>query len=104
MEYAIIYLKTDADNVLLFVHIQPGAKNTAWAGEYGERIKLRLAAPPIDGRANAALCQWLANEFDFSLRDVSVLRGHNSRAKTICFHAGNSRVAEIQQRLMQAPG
>jgi uncharacterized protein len=42
------------------LHVQPGAKRSEFAGRHGERIKPRLAAPPIEGKANAALIEFLA--------------------------------------------
>lgn len=96
------YLQQHGDDIWLFVHVQPGAKNTAWAGEYGERIKIRLHAPPIDGRANAALCDWLATQFDCAARTVSVLKGNTSRTKTICFKNLASQHDSFKIKLMQA--
>lgn len=81
----MIYLQERGKDVWLQVHIQPGAKHTAWAGEYGERIKIRLSAPPVEGRANMALTTWLAQQFGCAGRNVVVLKGQLSRAKTVCF-------------------
>jgi len=77
------YIKQDGADVLLAVYVQPGAKQTSWAGLYGERVKIRLAAPPIDGRANAALCDWLATQFGCAPRDVNVEKGLTSRTKLV---------------------
>ncbi len=93
------YLKCKGDDLWLYVYIQPGAKSTAWFGIYGERVKIRLAVPPIDGRANAALCRWLAEELSFSVRDVSVLRGASSRQKVVCFSAAALHFDAICERL-----
>lgn len=81
----MIYLQKRGDDVCLHVHVQPGAKNTAWSGEYGERIKIRLNAPPIEGRANVALTSWLALQFGCASRNVIVSKGELSRMKTVCF-------------------
>lgn len=78
-----VYVEQDGADVLLAVHVQPKAKQTSWAGLYGERVKIRLAAPPVDGRANAALCDWLAVQFDCAPRDVTVEKGLASRTKLV---------------------
>ncbi|MGL4767681.1 MAG: DUF167 domain-containing protein [Formosimonas sp.] len=87
-------------HILLMLHVQPAAKTTAWAGLYGERLKVRLAAPPTDGLANRALCDWLAQELNVSPRDVSILRGAHSRAKTIRINIDANQHAPIKQMLL----
>jgi uncharacterized protein (TIGR00251 family) len=49
--------------LILELHVQPGAKRSEFAGTHGARIKLRLAAPAVDGKANAALVEFLADYF-----------------------------------------
>jgi uncharacterized protein (TIGR00251 family) len=46
--------------IVLTVHLQPGAKRSEVAGEHGDALKIRLAAPAVDGRANAALLEFVA--------------------------------------------
>ncbi len=56
--------RDDPGAVVLMLHVQPGAKRTEVAGPHGEgagtRLKIRLAAPPVDGKANAELLRYLA--------------------------------------------
>ena len=49
--------------MILDLYVQPGAKRSEFAGQHGERVKLRLAAPPVEGKANAALIEFLAEYF-----------------------------------------
>ena len=63
--------------------MQPGAKRSAFAGRHGERIKLRLAAPPVEGKANAALIEFLADYFGVPRRNVTIVSGVKSRAKRV---------------------
>ena len=63
--------------------MQPGAKRSEFAGRHGERIKLRLAAPPVDGKANAALIEFLAAYFGVPRRNVSIVSGVKSRSKRV---------------------
>ncbi len=65
------------------VHVQPGAKRTAVAGVHGERLKIRVAAPPVEGRANAAVVAFIAEQLGIPRTQVTIARGHRSRDKTI---------------------
>ena len=73
--------------IILTLHVQPGAKRSEVAGTHGEgtqmRLKIRLAAPPVDGKANAELMRFLADAFEVPLRNVTLLRGETSRQKTV---------------------
>lgn len=68
---------------MLTIHVQPGAKRSESAGLYGERLKLRIAAPPVDGRANDALIEFIAARLGVARNKVRVLKGAQSRAKQI---------------------
>jgi uncharacterized protein len=69
--------------VVLVLHVQPGAARSEFAGMYGDALKLRLAAPPIEGKANAELIRFLADLFGVPTRNIVLLRGETSRAKTV---------------------
>ena len=77
------WLVADGDGVRLRLHIQPGAKNTEVAGLYGEALKIRLAAPPVDGKANACLIAFLADKLGVAKAAVSLTSGDSSRAKRV---------------------
>ena len=67
----------------LTLHIQPGAKRTEAVGLHGDALKIRLAAPPAEGAANAALLEFLAAIFAVPLRQVTLKRGVKSRRKVV---------------------
>ena len=75
--------REDGDALVLVLHVQPGSRRTEVAGTFGDALKVRLAAPPIDGRANAELARWLAEAFGVPKRSVTLLRGAASRDKTV---------------------
>lgn len=77
------WLLADGDGVTLRLHIQPGAKKTEVVGTHGEALKIRLAAPPVDGKANACLIAFLAGQFGVAKSAVSLLCGDTSRAKRV---------------------
>jgi len=71
------------DGWLLAIHVQPGAKTTQVAGLHGEDLKMRIAAPPVEGRANAVLEKFIARTLGVPRRCVSVVKGAASRRKTV---------------------
>lgn len=70
-------------SVVLMLHIQPGARKTEVAGLHGDALKIRLAAPPVDGKANAALLAFLAKACSVPKSAVSLLSGETSRSKRV---------------------
>jgi uncharacterized protein (TIGR00251 family) len=72
-----------SEGILLTVHVQPVAKRTGYAGLHGEALKFRIAAPPVDGAANAALCAYLAGLFNLPKRAVSIETGQAGREKRV---------------------
>jgi len=63
--------------------VQPRASRTRVVGEHDGRLKMQLAAPPVDGEANAALVEFLAGALGVRRAEVSVLRGEAGRRKTV---------------------
>ncbi|MDR1853823.1 MAG: DUF167 domain-containing protein [Azoarcus sp.] len=91
------WLQQAADgSLLLTLHVQPGAKRTGFAGLYGEAAKLRLAAPPVDGKANAALCAYLAEICAAPKSAVTLVSGETSRAKRVRIAAGEGRAERLR--------
>jgi uncharacterized protein (TIGR00251 family) len=71
------------EGVAIHVHAQPGAKRTEIAGLHGDCIKVRLASPPVDGKANACLIEFLARRLGVRRNQVSITRGTSGRRKTV---------------------
>ena len=67
----------------LTVYVQPRAANTAIAGLHDGCIKIRLAAPPVDGAANAALLAFVAQRLGVAKQNVRLIAGHAARRKVI---------------------
>jgi len=80
-------------SAILHLHIQPGAKTSEVVGLHGEALKLRLAAPPVDGKANAALLAFLAEQLGVAKSSLELLRGETSRQKTV-------RVSNAQEEVL----
>jgi uncharacterized protein (TIGR00251 family) len=77
------WLRVGDGRITLTLHIQPGAKKTEVAGLYGDALKIRLAAPPVDGKANAALIEFVADLLDVAKSAVSLKSGQTSRRKVL---------------------
>lgn len=74
-------------DVLVDIHVVPNAAKTQPAGLYGEEgqqaLRLRLHAPPVDGKANQALIKWLADCLDVAQNAITLARGETSRRKQL---------------------
>jgi uncharacterized protein len=75
--------------VILDLHVQPGASRSGFAGRHGERIKLRLAAPAVENKANEALVEFLAEHYGVPRRNVRILAGAHSRQKRVEIEGGD---------------
>ncbi len=78
-----LHSENNGEAVLLSLHIQPGAKKTAVVGLHGEALKIRLAAPPVDGKANQALVEFLAASLRVTKSRIDLVSGVSSRTKRI---------------------
>jgi len=65
------------------LHIVPRARATAVAGSHGDAVKVRVAAPPVDGAANAELVRFLAARLNVPAGRVTIVGGASGRRKTI---------------------
>lgn len=75
------------DTLVLRCHVQPGASRDAIGGEHGGRLRVRVAAPPVDGAANERLCRVLAKAFGVAPGAVSIESGHGGRLKSASIRA-----------------
>jgi uncharacterized protein (TIGR00251 family) len=70
-------------NLLLFCHLQPGASQDEFAGRYGDRLKIRIAAPPLEGKANKQLIAFLAKQFGVAKSAITISSGASGRQKNL---------------------
>jgi hypothetical protein len=96
----VSWLAESRDGVVLTLHIQPGAKKTEVAGPHGDALKIRLAAPPVDGKANAALLAFLAERLGVSRTALELVSGQASRAKRV--RVDGVAADTVRERLGQA--
>ena len=84
----------------LQIRLQPRAARTRIVGRQGDVIKVQVNAPPVDGAANAALIDLLANTLGVRRRTVRIVRGNTSRDKLVEIHSADS--AAVLRRLEDA--
>ena len=77
------WLRRDGPDLVLQVQIQPRASSDAIAGVLGDRLKIRLTAPPVEGKANDHLIAWLARLFGVPKSQVTLERGAGSKLKQV---------------------
>jgi hypothetical protein len=71
------------DGVTIQIHAQPGARRTEVGGLYGDCLKVRLACPPVDGKANERLIEFLAERLGVKRGQVTITRRLSSRRKNV---------------------
>ncbi len=79
------------ESILLKVYLQPKSSKNEIVGPYRDGIKIKVTAPPVEGKANEALIKFLAKEYKTSVSSIEILRGHKSREKIIRI-GGNVKV------------
>lgn len=77
------YFRWDGEDLLLACHLQPKASRDEFAGLHGDRLKIRLTAPPVEGKANAHLLAFLAEAFGVAKSQVSLESGELNRQKRV---------------------
>jgi uncharacterized protein (TIGR00251 family) len=65
------------------VYVQPRASKTEVAGMYGDSLKIRVAAPPVDNAANAALIEFIAAKLGIAKRSIRIVAGASGRRKVV---------------------
>ncbi len=77
------YLRPGGQGLRLAVQVQPKAARNEIAGETEGRLKVRLTAPPVEGKANKALVKFLAKRLGLAGSRIVIVRGHKSRRKDL---------------------
>ena len=93
------YRQETSGDLVFNLHIQPGAKKTEIVGLHGDALKIRLAAAPVDGKANASLAAYLAKQLDVPRSQVELISGAASRKKRLRVKGAAARaLAEFLSR------
>jgi uncharacterized protein (TIGR00251 family) len=89
------YYHWQGDDLLLDCHLQPRASCDELAGLHGERLKIRITAPPVDGKANAHLIRFLAEQFGVPKNQVIIEQGELGRLKRVRIRAPKQIPAKL---------
>jgi len=92
------WLRQEAAAVVLELLVQPRASRTRVVGEHDGRLKVQLAAPPVDGEANLALLAFLAGALAVRKGDLSITRGETGRRKTV--RVAGAAAAAVERALL----
>jgi uncharacterized protein (TIGR00251 family) len=84
------------------LRVSPGGSDARVVGRHGDAWKIRVAAPPEAGKANAAVVRLLANVLALPQRDVTVISGHGARDKIVALDGIDT--GETERRLLSAAG
>lgn len=76
-------MQPQGDDVVIDVVVSPRASRTRILDVYDKRLKIQLAAPPVDGKANDALVRFLAEQLDIPRAQVAIVGGQANRKKTV---------------------
>jgi uncharacterized protein (TIGR00251 family) len=85
--------------VVVDIHVVPNARQTDLDGLHDGALRVRLHAPPVDGKANEALVAWLAQRLDIPRRSVSLIRGLSHRRKQLRIDAAVAQTARWERLL-----
>lgn len=77
------WFRKTSDGMVLNIRVVPRASKTEVQGVFGDMLKIRLQAPPVDGKANAALVEFLADTLGIAKSSVVLLSGETGRAKRV---------------------
>ena len=94
------------DGILLRIQVQPRASRTEIVGLHGEppRLKIRLAAPPVDGEANEELLRFLKKALGVPSQNLEIVRGHTSKMKdVVCQGVSEDVLRELLGTAAAAP-
>jgi uncharacterized protein len=81
------YYQWDDESLCLRIRVQPRASRTGVGDVMGDRIRIRVAAPPVDGKANDTLVRYLADAFGVARSAVRITAGESGRDKTLRINA-----------------
>lgn len=87
----------------LRLHVQPGARANAVVGLHGEALKVRIAAPAVENRANAALVDFLAETLGVARSAIAIRHGGTGRRKTVEIRAGPALARSLEQLASPRP-
>jgi len=90
-----IYIHARQDGVAFKVYIQPRASKNSISGVFGDALKIRLTAPPVDNAANKLCLKFLAKKLHIPANSIEIISGHTGRNKTLLIKTTKNRNASM---------
>ena len=97
-------IQDSAEGVLLTIHVQPNASRSNYVGLHGDALKVRIASPPVDGAANAALCRFLSEQLTVPVSHLIIRAGHGARRKRVLVKGVTTAQVVAVFKLDKVPG
>lgn len=85
----------DGSDLILHCRLQPKASSDEFVGAQGDELKIRITAPPVDGKANAHLTAFIAKSFGIAKSRVTIEKGELGRSKRLRIHAPDKIPAKL---------
>ena len=77
------WFRWEGEELWLSLHVQPRASRDQLVGPHGDQLRVRITAPPVDGKANAHLLRYLAKAFGVPRAQVTLVSGESGRSKRV---------------------
>lgn len=81
--------------MILKIHLQPGAKKNEIVGMHGDAVKIKIKAPPVEGKANEALIEFLSETLGVARSKIEIVRGHTSRQKLVSIECNEALIDKL---------
>ena len=94
-----LFLKETSDGITFNVFIQPRSSKNSVVGLYGDALKIKLTAPPVEGAANKMCIEFLAKQLGVPKSSLSIISGHSSRTKRILIKYDDDKIPNPHQLL-----
>jgi uncharacterized protein (TIGR00251 family) len=91
-----------ARRLTLTLHVQPGARKSGIAGTHGDALKIRIAAPAVDNKANAALIGFLSDTLDIPISTITICHGATGRRKVVEIVGSEELAAKVEMLVGQS--
>jgi uncharacterized protein (TIGR00251 family) len=95
-----VWARSTYGQIVLQLHIQPGARRSQIVGVHGQRLKIALQAPPVDGKANDALIRFLSDTLDIGRSRITLISGDTSREKNVAIQLNLLDATDVVERLL----
>ena len=100
----MLFIKNSSSGLLFKVHVQPRSSRNQVVGLHGDALKLKLTAPPVEGKANEACIGVLSEALGVPKSSLEIVSGQSSRLKQILLTCSSSRAPLLRQRLENLAG